>query len=154
MQLGLEEIRQLVDLLHHSDLSELSVEAGDIKIALKKGTSAVMVAPPHLAAPMPSQGAAPAHAPSAPPPPPSAKEENVIQVRSPMVGTFYRSPSPDSPPFVDVGSAVEPGQTVCIIEAMKLMNEIEAEHGGRIKRILVNNGDPVEYGQVLVEIEP
>ena len=80
-------------------------------------------------------------------------EDNIYKVRAPMVGTFYRAPSPDSAPFVEVGSPIEPGQTLCIIEAMKLMNQIEAEQGGRIRRILVHNGEPVDFGQILMEVE-
>lgn len=155
MQLGLDEIRQLVDLLHQSDLSELTIEAGDVKIALKKGGATVALAA--AAVPAPAGAAVPAPVPiaaaeapvQAPP-----KDDNAYRVRSPMVGTFYRAPSPDASPFVEVGAVVEPGQPVCIIEAMKLMNQIEAEHGGRVRRILVNNGDPVDFGQVLIEIEP
>jgi acetyl-CoA carboxylase biotin carboxyl carrier protein len=79
---------------------------------------------------------------------------NLVEVTSPMVGTFYRSPSPDSPPFVEVGSKVTTGDTLCIIEAMKLMNELEAELDGTIREVLVQNGEPVEYGQVLFRVEP
>jgi acetyl-CoA carboxylase biotin carboxyl carrier protein len=95
---------------------------------------------------------APAPAPVAVPAAPSAKP--ALTINAPMVGTFYRAPSPDASPFCDVGDVVKPGQPVCIIEAMKLMNELESEVSGRVVRVLVENGEPVEYGQPLIELEP
>ncbi len=152
MDIGLDEIRQLVSLITGSDLSELTVEAGDVKIAIKKGspllvTSGAVAAQTLLPVPPP----APAEA--TPVTPAERTDDSIYKVRAPMVGTFYRAPSPDSPPFVEVGTSIEPGQTLCIIEAMKLMNQIEAENGGRVRRILVNNGEPVDFGQVLMEVE-
>ena len=153
MQLGLDEIRQLVDLFRQSELSELAVEAGDVKISLKKPASSGSQAavPPAALGPVPAtpQVAEPAMSVAA-----ERREDDLYQVRSPMVGTFYRASSPDAVPFVEVGSVVEPGQAVCIIEAMKLMNQIEAEHGGRVRKILVNDGDPVDFGQVRLKIGP
>ncbi|MBM3269769.1 MAG: acetyl-CoA carboxylase biotin carboxyl carrier protein [Candidatus Sericytochromatia bacterium] len=170
MDIGLPEIRELIDLLNQSDLTELALETGDVKLSLKKaaiaaGTPVAYAAAPQAAPPsapqlaityaesppVPAQvssGGPPAHAPAATP-----DRGNLYLVRAPMVGTFYRASSPDAPPFVEVGQTVEPGQTVCIIEAMKLMNEIEAEHGGRVAKICVGNGEAVEFGQVLFEIE-
>ncbi len=154
MEIGLDEIRQLVSLITGSDLSELTVEAGDVKIAIKKGSPVVLtsgaVAAPTL---LPVSQSAPVAIEASPATAVERPDDNVYKVRAPMVGTFYRAPSPDSPPFVDVGSPIEPGQTLCIIEAMKLMNQIEAEQGGRIRKILVNNGEPVDFGQVLMEVE-
>jgi acetyl-CoA carboxylase biotin carboxyl carrier protein len=96
-----------------------------------------------------------AHAPAATPAAaPAAVAGNLLEIRSPMVGTFYRAPSPEAPPYVEVGSRVSKGQTLCILEAMKLMNELEAEHAGVIREILVENSEPVEYGQPLFRIEP
>jgi acetyl-CoA carboxylase biotin carboxyl carrier protein len=112
-----------------------------------------MVAPamqPVASAPAPAAAAAPAAAPAAKP----AAADNTFTVNSPFVGTFYRSPSPETPAFVDVGSVVQKGQVLCIVEAMKLMNEIEAERPGRLVEVLIQNGSPVEYGEPLFRFEP
>lgn len=149
MDLGLPEIRELVRILQEGGLTELAVEAGSVKVQLKRNDvgQSIEVSPSPIGASAPA--AVPVSAsvtvPAAPPP-------DVQVIRSPMVGTFYRSPSPEAPPFVDEGSVVTPGQCLCIIEAMKLLNEIEAEQGGRIAKVLVANGDLVEYGQPLFEL--
>jgi len=176
MELGISEIRELIELLNQSDLCELSLETGNVKVSLKKGLPGTPIAgtvTPGLAAPASvpagtpqlaityaqSPGPAPVAAGSgagdaAPAAAAAAADRpNVYLIRAPMVGTFYRAPSPDAPAFADVGQTVEPGQTVCIIEAMKLMNEIESEHGGKVIKICAGNGDAVEFGQVLLEIE-
>ena len=146
MDLGLPEIRELVRILQEGGLTELAVEAGSVKVQLKRGGTVTL---PN-AVEMQSTVVAPQASPVPVAPAPAASDTQVV--RSPMVGTFYRSPSPEAPPFVDEGSVVTPGQCLCIIEAMKLMNEIEAEQGGRIAKVLVANGDLVEYGQPLFEL--
>ena len=150
---ALDELRQLIRLVQKTGIGELEVSSGGRTVriaALPTGVTAT-VAPP--APPTPAPAAAPAVAPATPRE--SAGEESRLPaVTSPMVGTFYRAPAPEADPYVEVGSQIEVGQTVCIIEAMKLMNEIESEVKGRIARILVENAQPVEYGQKLFLIEP
>ncbi len=160
MDLTIDDIRSLVELFDKSNLSKFELESGDFELKLGKA-EVVMAAPVPVAATMPVMpqplppapvkaevsAAAPVEAAK-----PAAAEPTGTILRSPMVGTFYRSPSPDAGPYVEVGGRVEAGGIVCIIEAMKLMNEIEAEVGGVIKQIFVNNGDPVEFGQPLMEI--
>lgn len=160
MELTIDDIRSLVELFDQSNLSKLELESGDFELKLGKA-EVVVAAPAAVAAtvpvmpqPMPVapvkvEAAAPAAVEA---PKPAAAEPTGTILRAPMVGTFYRSPSPDAGPYVEVGGRVEAGAIVCIIEAMKLMNEIEAEVGGVIKQIFVNNGDPVEFGQPLMEI--
>jgi oxaloacetate decarboxylase alpha subunit len=136
----LEEIRELLKLLKESDVTEFSLESAGMKLTIRKGS--------HPG----SAGEAPARLESPPPvaaAPPAAPQEELYTVKAPMVGTFYRAPAPDAPPYVQVGDRVEKGQVLCIIEAMKLMNEIEAEVAGEIVDILVENAQPVEYGQPL-----
>ena len=150
-----KEIKELIDLLKGSDVSEIEIEHEGIKIKIKKGSSGavitpVMTAQPVTNVPAPQVVAAPAAAPVAPAAPTVAGNT----INSPMVGTFYRSPSPDSAAFVKEGDIIKEGQTVCIIEAMKLMNELKAETKGRVVKISVENGQAVEFGQVLFVIEP
>ena len=152
--MDLRKLKKLIDLVEESGIAELEVTEGEEKVRIVKSgrpasDTAVMLAAPApvaVAAPAPAAAAAPAPAPAAP-----AQPEGFEQ-KSPMVGTFYRSASPGAKPFVEVGDAVKKGQTVCIIEAMKLMNEIEADADGIIKAILVENGQPVEYGEPLLII--
>ena len=148
--MDLRKLKKLIDLVEASGISELEITEGEEKVKIVKGggAPAVVAAPvPGPAAPAPV--APPAPAVSAPPAetPEAAPEGH--PVKSPMVGTFYRTPSPDAKPFVEVGQAVKEGQIICIIEAMKLMNEIECDKSGTVKAILVENGQPVEYGQPL-----
>lgn len=156
--MNLADIQSLIRSVQDSDVSELVLESGDFKLTLRKPAVAPQAAPVRAAeaiAPQAAPVAAPAPAPSAPvaaPAAPSAKP--ALTINAPMVGTFYRAPSPDASPFCDVGDVVKPGQPVCIIEAMKLMNELESEVSGRVVRVLVENGEPVEYGQPLIELEP
>ena len=156
--MDLRKLKKLIDLVQESGIAELEITEGEEKVRIARG-GAVQAAPVVMAAPVPAT--APAPAPSAAPVAPAASpaaapaadavpEGKVI--KSPMVGTFYRAPSPEAKPFVAVGDAVKEGQTVCVIEAMKLMNEIEAEWPGVVKAILVENGQPVEYGQALFVI--
>ncbi len=148
--MDLRKLKKLIDLVEASGISELEITEGEEKVKIVKGggAPAVVAAPvPGPAAPAPV--APPAPVVSAPPaePPEAAPEGH--PVKSPMVGTFYRTPSPDAKAFVEVGQAVKEGQIICIIEAMKLMNEIECDKSGTVKAILVENGQPVEYGQPL-----
>ena len=157
--MNLKELRELIEFLKEQDIAEFELERGDVKVRIKRGAPvAAPAAPMHNSTPLtaspssnPAQSSAevPATAkPSAP------ADEGLHVVKSPIVGTFYESPSPGSPPFVKPGDKVEAGQVLCIIEAMKLMNEIEADLGGEIVKRLVNNGQPVEYGQPLFSVRP
>ena len=150
-----KELKELIEFLKEQDIAEFELERGDVKVRIKRGTP-VAVAPltlPISAAPVPTPTTALPVSASASPPAKSA-DEGLHQVKSPIVGTFYESPSPGSPPFVKPGDTVEAGQVLCIIEAMKLMNEIEADVSGEVVKRLVNNGQPVEYGQPLFSIRP
>lgn len=153
MELDFNELRELLTVLNQTDIAEFTLKSGDFELVLRKGQSAPPL--PALSPPAAAPVAPPAPAPVAPAPaaPPLANDR-LIDVSSPMVGTFYRAPAPDEPPFVDKGDRVQVGQTVCIIEAMKLMNEIEAEVAGEVVEILVANGDPVEFGQILMRVNP
>jgi acetyl-CoA carboxylase biotin carboxyl carrier protein len=142
--MDLRKLKKLIDLVQESGIGELEITEGEEKVKIVRG-GAVSVAAAPGAAP-----AAPASADARPVPaaePEAGQEGHVL--KAPMVGTFYRSPSPDAKPFMEVGQAVKEGQTICIIEAMKLMNEIEADASGVVKAVLVENGQPVEYGQPL-----
>jgi acetyl-CoA carboxylase biotin carboxyl carrier protein len=151
--MDLRKLKKLIDLVQESGIAELEITEGEEKVKIVKG-GAVAVTSAAPAAAMVTQAAAPAASAAAPAPAPApATEPEPGQeghvVKAPMVGTFYRSPSPDAKPFIEVGQAVKEGDTICIIEAMKLMNEIEADASGVVKAILVENGQPVEYGQPL-----
>ena len=146
MKLDLEQLRELIRLLDESNLTEIEVEQDDDRIRVRRDPAAVVGAVSQPVATGVTIGATPA-AEAAP-----AREDGVY-LTSPFVGTFYRSPSPDGDPFVDVGDEIVPGQVLCIVEAMKLMNEIEAEATGTIVEVLVENGKPVEYGDRLFRIE-
>ena len=149
--MDLRKLKKLIDLVQESGIAELEITEGEEKVKIVKGgtVSVSTVAPVSAPAVAESRSAAPAAAPAATPAAeaPAGQEGHVV--KAPMVGTFYRSPSPDAKPFVEVGQAVKEGETICIIEAMKLMNEIEADASGVVKAILVENGQPVEYGQPL-----
>ena len=134
-----ERIRELIQMVEDSDVGELTLQDGPVRITVRR----------HDERPL-----APAAAPAAGLPAEEPAVSSAIRLESPMVGTFYRSPSPSQPAFVDEGDHVEIGQTLCILEAMKLFNEFKAEHAGVIRRILVTNAEPVEYGQPLFELEP
>jgi len=145
----ISHIRKLIRLIQSSDITEIEVTEGDHTVRVSRqgsvATMAAPVAPPAIAA-------APAAAPAAAAPAEETVDENIVA--SPMVGTFYLAPSPDAGNFVSEGSKVKKGDTICIIEAMKLMNEIEAEYDGVVESILLNNASPVEYGQGLFIITP
>ena len=160
--MNLKEIKELIKFLKEEEITAFELERGDIKIRIKRGGAAAGDAPaeriftvhPTIQAPAVVQAAvAPqSSTPSAPAPLPAAPQEELHMVRSPIVGTYYESPSPGSPPFVKPGDFVEAGQVLCIVEAMKLMNEIEADVAGEIVKSLVKNGQPIEYGQELFAI--
>ena len=151
-----KDLKRILDALREAEVNEFSLETPEYKIQLKRGGNDVVqyvAAPaPTISAPVAATPAVAAPVAIAPEPAaPAAKKGNII--KAPIVGTFYRSPSPDAPAYAEVGDRVEAGKVVCIIEAMKLMNEIESEFSGVIREILVTNGQPVEYGQPLYVIE-
>jgi acetyl-CoA carboxylase biotin carboxyl carrier protein len=162
--MDLKEIKAVIDLMTRNGLSEFELEKGDFKLRVKRGPGGewISTATPATAAPAVVHHHAPAAvAPIAaslsglaPATAPSAVQAGVFQIVSPMVGTFYRSPSPDSPPYVDVGQEVTEDTVVCIIEAMKVMNEIKAETKGIIVEVLAHNGKPVEFGKPLFAVRP
>jgi acetyl-CoA carboxylase biotin carboxyl carrier protein len=147
--MDLRKLKKLIDLVEESGISELELTEGEEKVRISRqpAGSQVQYAPTYMQ--HPAMHMAPTAAPAAAPAEASAPVIEGHVVKSPMVGTFYRSPSPDAKAFVDIGSSVTAGDTVCIIEAMKLLNEIEADKSGVIKAILVENGQPVEYGEPL-----
>ena len=156
--MDLAEIRKLIQLVKRTGIGELEVSEGGRTVRI----AANVQAPPPAAhvqvpasAPVNSSAPAPSASPAAPVAPiPAAPEQRYVKIVSPMVGTFYRAPAPDADAYVEVGDGVGVGQTVCIIEAMKLMNEIESEVRGRVAQVAVENGQPVEYGQTLFLIDP
>jgi len=152
--MNLDHIKELLDLIADSDVTELEVQDGDEKIRIRRKAAGGDEAPPYVVVTSGMAGVAPAAPGAAVAEPAAPAEDDLVLVKSPMVGTFYESASPGSPPFVDVGDTVEKGETLCIIEAMKLMNEIEAEVSGVVAKRFVANGEPIEYGQALFGIRP
>jgi len=162
--IDLDFVERLIRALDESGVDHVEIERGGTKIRISKTPSVTVSSSPVMAgslggamagghAPAPALSPAPGTpAPPAPPPPPPPS--NLVEITSPMVGTFYRSSAPGSPPFVEIGSRIAKGDGLCIIEAMKLMNEMEAEMEGTIRDVCVSNGEPVEYGQVLFRVEP
>jgi acetyl-CoA carboxylase biotin carboxyl carrier protein len=160
LNMNLKEIESLIQFVQKSGVNEVSLEQKDFRIVIKTSHGA-MAAPAvvHAAAPQVIHAAAPAAAPApaapkAPEAPKAADESKLVTIKSPMIGTFYRSSSPDKPSFVNVGDEVKAGKVLCIIEAMKLFNEIESEVSGRIVKVLVDNASPVEYDQPLFLVDP
>ena len=156
-----KEIRDLIDFISQSGLNEVNIETEELKLSVKRDAevtqriveSAPMVAAAPAPSPVPAAPAAPAaSAPASDAP--ASSEGNYIEIKSPMIGTFYRSANPESAPFASVGDKIEAGQTVCIVEAMKLFNEIESEVSGTIVKVMVENSSPVEYDQVLFLVDP
>jgi acetyl-CoA carboxylase biotin carboxyl carrier protein len=156
-----KQIQELIRMINKSNIGELTIEEKGFKVTIKQKQENVqqVVAAPYMAAPAPAP--APAAAPAAPAPAPADKAKaadavpsNLITIKSPMIGTFYRRPSPDKPLFAEVGDEIHPGKVVCIIEAMKLFNEIESEVKGKIVKILAEDASPVEYDQPLFLVEP
>jgi len=148
--MNLKEIKEMINLMNENNLSEIEVERNGLKIKLKRapepGREIIVEGPPVAAKPaaLAEKGEAPKE----------AVEKKLVEIKAPLVGTFYRAPSPETEPFVEIGQEIEVGQVVCIIEAMKLMNEIKSEVKGKVIDILAENADPVEYGQILFLIEP
>jgi acetyl-CoA carboxylase biotin carboxyl carrier protein len=159
IKMDLKQIQDLVKMVNKSNISELTIEEKDIKITIKQKEDKYVTAAPMQAVPqmqaMPVAAAPVASAPAAAAPatPPKAAD-NLITIKSPMIGTFYRKPAPDKPNFVEEGDEVRNGKVVCVIEAMKLFNEIESEVSGKIVKILVDDSSPVEYDQPLFLVEP
>lgn len=161
-----KELKELIDFLIERDISEFELERGDVKVRIKRGSEAATPVLSHVPAftpvpvPMAPAASPQAAAPptttdaAAPAAPPAALEEDLHVVKSPIVGTFYEAPAPGTPPFVKPGDQIEAGQVLCIIEAMKLMNEIESDVSGELVKRLATNGQAVEYGQPLFAIRP
>ncbi|HUU46241.1 MAG TPA: acetyl-CoA carboxylase biotin carboxyl carrier protein [Acidobacteriota bacterium] len=160
--MNIEKIRRLIELVEESDVDSLEIHPflrtaikitksrqGNHNGSLRGAQAQLPEIPPSAPVSTPAATSAPV-AES----PPAAAPSNLIEITAPMVGTLYRAPAPDAPPFVEVGQTIKPGDVLCIIEAMKLMNEIEAEHKGRIVEIRVENAHPVEFGQVLFTLDP
>lgn len=146
--MNIKEIREMIDLMNKNDLKEFELEKDGMKIRLKKSGGSIqqeMLGERISLKPAP-QALRPQAA--------ETKQKKTLEIKSPMVGTFYRAASPDAPSFIDIGAVVEPGQVVCIIEAMKLMNEIKSDVKGKVVDILAQNGNPVEFGQALFVVEP
>ncbi|MEY4852516.1 MAG: Biotin carboxyl carrier protein of acetyl-CoA carboxylase [Bacteroidota bacterium] len=156
--MDIKEIQELIRFVAKSGVNEVELERDGFKLSIKANAPAPVAQV--VAAPMPVQVAAPAPvaaaapAPAAVAAPAASNETNYLTITSPMIGTFYRTPGPDKDAFVNVGDLVEPGKVVCIVEAMKLFNEIESEVKGRIVKVLVDNASPVEYGQPLFLVDP
>jgi acetyl-CoA carboxylase biotin carboxyl carrier protein len=157
----LAEIQELIKFVSRSGVTEVEIEQKDFKITIKTETrrprkeDAIIVQAAPVAAPIQAAPVAPAPAaPVAPAAPAPAAEDNYITIKSPMIGTFYRSPGPDKDVFVNVGDSIQKGKVLCIIEAMKLFNEIEAEISGKIVKVLVDDASPVEYDQPLFLVDP
>ena len=151
--MDLRKLKTLIDLVQQSGIAELEITEGEEKVRISRGVAGAQVVPAagvaYVTAPMPQTAP---DAPAVPAEPSAPPEAEAHVVKSPMVGTFYRSSAPDAKPFVEIGQAVKAGETVCIIEAMKLLNEIECDRDGVIREILVENGQPVEFGQPLFAI--
>ena len=159
--MDIKQIQELIKFVHKSGVNEVSIEEKDFKITIKTNQAPTVVnatipAAAPAAAPAP-QAAAPvpvAPAPASPAAAPATDDSKYITIKSPMIGTFYRSSSPDKPVFVNVGDEIKTGQVLCIVEAMKLFNEIESEVSGRIVKVLVDNASPIEYDQPLFLVDP
>jgi len=150
--MNIKEIKEMINLMNENSLAELEVEKDDMRIRLKKTASGFEGFEGQHVIQM--QGVANQSKAASVPEPVAKNEIKTVEIKSPMVGTFYRAPNPEAPAYVEVGTTIEPGQVICIIEAMKLMNEIKSEIKGKILEILVDNAEPVEFGQPLFLIEP
>lgn len=158
--MDIKQVQELVKIINKTNISEISIEEEGLKITIRQKDEpapqiiAQPIAPAVAAVPVAATQAIPAAAPAVPLAKPAPVADNLMTIKSPMIGTFYRSSSPDKPPFVNVGDDVNVGKVVCIIEAMKLFNEIESEVKGRIVKVLVEDASPVEYDQPLFLVEP
>ena len=156
MQLDHEQLHRLLEVLGESDIQEFRLEGDDFRLEVRRNLPGQTVVASAAAAPLVAAGApqaAPAETTS-PPPAAASTRSDLQDITAPMVGTFYRAPAPGEPSFIEVGNRVDVGQPVCILEAMKLMNELESEVSGEVVEILVDNGTPVEFGQVLMRVKP
>ena len=151
--MNLKEIREMINLMNENDLTEIEIEREGTKIKLKKGRADILE-PTSRSLPVSYHVESSPASSSSPKQDTPVENKNLKDIKSPMVGTFYRAPSPEAPPFVEVGQTVEVGQVVCIVEAMKLMNEIKSEIRGKVVQIPIENAQPVEYGQTLFAVEP
>jgi acetyl-CoA carboxylase biotin carboxyl carrier protein len=148
----LDKLRELIELMEKHDLTEIKLQSGEEKWQMRRGPQEVLQMVPAASQPMMAQ---PATAPASVPTPAAEKpDDGAIDIKSPTVGTFYASPSPEDPPFVTVGAKVQPDTIVCLVEAMKVFNQIPAEVTGTITTVLVNNGEPVEFNQPLFRVRP
>ena len=162
MNLDHEELHRLLATLAESDIKEFRLEGEDFCLEIKRNlgassdsiASSKKITTEEIDPPLPQRKIDQASAPSTPPPSVPGSRSDLVEVTAPMVGTFYRAPGPEEPPFVEIGSRISVGQAVCILEAMKLMNELESEVSGEVIEILVENGTPVEFGQVLMRLKP
>jgi len=154
MKMEFDYIEKLVELVSKNELTELSVEDGEKAVIIRKESAVITTQAAPQSVPAAVQAPAAPQSEAAPVTKQAETSVNQVKITSPMVGTFYKAPSPGSAPFVEVGKAVSPGQVVCIIEAMKLMNEIESEVSGKVVQICVEDGQPVEFGETLMILEP
>ena len=158
MSVDFQQLRELLTAIAHTDITELTLKSDDFELQVKKGSLLSSAESPPIIPTTEIKSTPDSTITSAPTSnvdtSGSKAQQQLLEVTSPMVGTFYRSPAPDEPPFVNTGERINKGDTVCIIEAMKLMNDIEAEVTGEVVEILVENGEPVEYGQVLMRVKP
>lgn len=155
--IDLEFLEAVVRLMDESSLDSVEIARGGTRIRLAKSPSGTVVAgaiPAAVPAPAPAAPTAPAEAPASAADVPGPDSANLVDITSPMVGTFYRAPSPEAPPYVDAGVNVAAGDVLCVIEAMKLMNELECEVSGRIVEVCADNAEPVDYGQLLFRVDP
>jgi acetyl-CoA carboxylase biotin carboxyl carrier protein len=152
VEFDLNQVRELLAILNQTDVEELCLKSSDFELTIRKGSSASAAVPAATAAPTAVAATEPVALILAPVAP-GIVDKNWVEVTSPMVGTFYRASGPDEPPFIEVGDVIRKGQAICIIEAMKLMNELEAEINGEVMEILVENGKPIEFGQPLMRVK-
>ena len=155
MQLDHEQLHRLLEALGESDIQEFRLEGDDFRLEIRRNLPGQTVMAPVMPAPVAAAAPAkPLDSASPPPPASTSTRSDLLEITAPMVGTFYRAPAPGEPSFVEVGTRINVGQAVCILEAMKLMNELESEVAGEVVEILVDNGTPVEFGQVLMRVKP
>jgi len=154
MQLDHEQLHRLLEALGDSDIQEFRLEGDDFRLEIRRNLPGQAVIAPVMAAPVAAAAPVKPLDSASPPPAATSTRSDLLEITAPMVGTFYRAPAPGEPSFVEVGTRINIGQAVCILEAMKLMNELESEVGGEVVEILVDNGTPVEFGQVLMRVKP
>ena len=154
MQLDHEQLHRLLEALGDSDIQEFRLEGDDFRLEIRRNLPGQAVVAPVMAAPVAAAAPVKPLDSASPPPAATSTRSDLLEITAPMVGTFYRAPAPGEPSFVEVVTRINVGQAVCILEAMKLMNELESEVGGEVVEILVDNGTPVEFGQVLMRVKP